>query len=322
MSITVPYRDVDGSGGYRYRQFANGLIQILADPSGKAEGVKLRSDFTGEGPHYAIENEIGRFKDSAYARSNKRLMEDTYAQNGYKLLRFTRPSWVKGFRIGSQGQVDISTAPTVGRVHDRYYHNQVKHLASAIQLPEGMQLGVKEIPSGYRWIWTWKPGDQWTERPDPALVSSAEISDDDLSQINFLGALAPRMGADPASSSQVEPQKPSRWLPLLLGVAVVGSGVYYWGARKGSWNDDDDEEEGEAQEVQMARVTILETGEEIEVGRDRVEWDNERAFLPYQGRIVEVQTSFIQKEGHPDAPTEAYMRRLLRGEVDPEDEDV
>jgi hypothetical protein len=352
MSITVPYRDVDGSGGYRYRQYANALIQILADPSGKAEGVRLRPDFTGKGPYYAIEKEIGNFKDSEFARSNKKLMEDTYAKNGYKLMRFAQPSWVRRVRVGSQGQLEVATFPTVGRVHTSHHRNALQNMATAIQLPQGMTFSLSEIPSGYRWAWKWQPGDQWTEPADSSLVSSAEISDQDLSQINFLGALAPRMGTVPASppAPQGDPSRPqaSQHMPgiherlstltpgadpldkavnygLLVAALVVGGGGYlYYRNRKGSWNDDDDDDEGEAEEVQMARVTILETGEEIEVARDLLEVGNEgnRAFLPYQGRIVEVQSSFIQKEGHPDAPTEAYMRRLLRGEVDPEDEDV
>lgn len=54
------WREVEGSGGYRYRQYEDGAVQVLTDPRGRLTGTTLR-----EGSAWvAITQEIGPFPPS------------------------------------------------------------------------------------------------------------------------------------------------------------------------------------------------------------------------------------------------------------------
>ncbi len=60
LGSTMPYRDVNGSGGYRYRQFADGSIQILAGKQGIGTMVYKSS------PYWKlITDEIGAYPTSS-----------------------------------------------------------------------------------------------------------------------------------------------------------------------------------------------------------------------------------------------------------------
>lgn len=55
------WREVDGSGGYRYRQFEDGSIRVVTDPRGRLTGVTLSSGSAWA----AISREIGPFPAAA-----------------------------------------------------------------------------------------------------------------------------------------------------------------------------------------------------------------------------------------------------------------
>ena len=61
LGSTMPYRDVSGSGGYRYRQYADGSIQILQSPQGGVGTMVSKSS-----PYWQpITNQIGAYPSSA-----------------------------------------------------------------------------------------------------------------------------------------------------------------------------------------------------------------------------------------------------------------
>ena len=62
LGSTMPYRDVNGTGGlYRYRQFADGSIQILKSPQGGVGTMVTKSS-----PYWsAITNQIGAYPTSS-----------------------------------------------------------------------------------------------------------------------------------------------------------------------------------------------------------------------------------------------------------------
>jgi hypothetical protein len=70
------FRDVQGSGGYGYRQFKDGAIQILVSPSRALPVGSMLTGSTGD-PNYArwfaITNEIGAWKTFAQARAAQTL---------------------------------------------------------------------------------------------------------------------------------------------------------------------------------------------------------------------------------------------------------
>lgn len=82
-------REVQGAGGYRYKQFKDGSIQVLVspDPRGLPPGTVLRGDTYQADPvgyqrWVAITTEIGAWKDYASARNLKVL--STIADVGLK----------------------------------------------------------------------------------------------------------------------------------------------------------------------------------------------------------------------------------------------
>jgi hypothetical protein len=68
-------REVAGQGGYRYRQFSDGTLQVLisVDPQRVPPGTVFRGDYSSDPVGYsrwvAITNEIGAWKDYAQARN-------------------------------------------------------------------------------------------------------------------------------------------------------------------------------------------------------------------------------------------------------------
>jgi len=58
---SLSYRDVNGSGGYKYRQFSDGSIQILKSPTG-ATGTMVQK---GSSAWQAITNQIGQYPSAS-----------------------------------------------------------------------------------------------------------------------------------------------------------------------------------------------------------------------------------------------------------------
>jgi len=78
LDSAVAYRDVNGSGGYQYRQFANGSIQILKSPSGGTGTMIYQTS-----PYWQkITNEIGAYptKSQKLVQKGKELVQSEEGQ--------------------------------------------------------------------------------------------------------------------------------------------------------------------------------------------------------------------------------------------------
>ena len=87
---SLPFRDVSGSGGYKFRQFSDNSIQILLSPKGGAGTIVPK----GSESWVAIINEIGQYpSSSSLLQTGKQIAQSDKAQQGFQTLFDT---WVSG----------------------------------------------------------------------------------------------------------------------------------------------------------------------------------------------------------------------------------
>ena len=318
MGFTLLHRDVDGAGGYRYRQYSNNVIKILEDPSGRAEGKKLSRSSPAS---IAIQKEIGQWEHSPYAAQNVERIIENQANNAMALARFVGgEGGIRKARITAPGLIEITPYGSP-EIRSNYNDHLIRSIINVVPLGSGVLQSVSPSPSGYRIQYKWNPDPPPSE---PHTVGGT--------QPDFLGALAPRQQGYTATDDlwqfrknaedgksdrraiigQVPPGKapldraPNYW--KMVGALVVGGGGYlFWRGMKKSRGSG-------------ARVRVVETGEVLEVDPKSIEISRfageegefDALTIKRDGQDVLVEMQEVQDDPDPQAAPQAARRMMGR----------